>query len=106
VKVTDEHVHDSKMLPQLIECVTKSKNNTIDKLFAECAYDDSIFEYFVDKVIFLPCIKVRKNARIKWKKGNIFRNLLVLAQKKIFKNGKIAKAMTDNDGMQKLFFHV
>gem|GEM_PF-2834448 len=48
------------MLPQLIECVIKSQNNTIDKLFAECAYDDGIFEYFVDKVIFLPCIKVRK----------------------------------------------
>ena len=60
MKVTEEHVHDSKMLPQLIECIIKSKNNTIDKLFVECAYDDGIFEYFVDKVIFLPCIKVRK----------------------------------------------
>ncbi len=30
----------------------------------------------------LPCIKVRKNARIRWKKGNILRNLSVLTQKK------------------------
>ena len=30
----------------------------------------------------MPCIKVRKNARIRWKKGNILRNLSVVAQKK------------------------
>jgi hypothetical protein len=29
----------------------------------------------------LPCIKVRKNAGVRWKKGNILRNLSVLAQK-------------------------
>ena len=29
----------------------------------------------------LPCIKVRNNARLRWKKGNILRNLSVLAQK-------------------------
>ncbi len=29
----------------------------------------------------LPCIKVRKNAKVRWKKGNIFRNLSVLAQR-------------------------
>ncbi|HEY6534914.1 MAG TPA: transposase [Candidatus Nitrosocosmicus sp.] len=29
----------------------------------------------------MPCIKVRKNPRVKWKKGNILRNLSVLAQR-------------------------
>ena len=29
----------------------------------------------------LPCIKVRKNAKVRWKKGNILRNLSVLAQR-------------------------
>ena len=29
----------------------------------------------------IPCIKVRKNARVRWKKGNILRNLSVLAQR-------------------------
>ncbi len=29
----------------------------------------------------LPCIKVRKNARVGWKKGDILRNLSVLAQR-------------------------
>ena len=30
----------------------------------------------------LPCIKVRNNSRVGWKKGNFYRNLSVLAQKK------------------------
>ena len=30
----------------------------------------------------LPCIRVRNNSRVRWKKGNTFRNLSVLAQKK------------------------
>lgn len=35
IKVTDEHVHDSKALPELIEKITKSNNMTsIGKLFA------------------------------------------------------------------------
>jgi len=29
----------------------------------------------------LPYIKVRKNAKVRWKKGNILRNLSVLAQR-------------------------
>jgi len=51
MKVTDdEHVHDSRMLSQLVEDVTKSKNMTIDKLFADGAYDDNeIFGCLSDK---------------------------------------------------------
>ena len=30
----------------------------------------------------MPCIKVRQNARVGWKKGNILRNLSVISQKK------------------------
>jgi hypothetical protein len=33
----------------------------------------------------MPCIKVRKNARVGWKKGNILRNLSVIAQKDLQK---------------------
>ena len=52
------------------------------KLFADGAYDNNdVFRCLTDKGI-LPCIKVRKNAKVRWKKGNIFRNLSVLAQKK------------------------
>jgi hypothetical protein len=30
----------------------------------------------------LPCIKLRKNAKVGWKKGNTLRNLSVISQKK------------------------
>ena len=54
---------------------------TIGKLIADGAYDgNDIFRYLGDKGI-QPCIKVRKNSRVRWKKGNILRNLSVLAQR-------------------------
>ena len=50
MKVTDEHVHDSKALPELVNDVTKSdKQITIGKLFADGAYDgNEIFRYLSD----------------------------------------------------------
>src|SRR5215510_8277461 len=47
MKVTDEHVHDSKELPGLIEDIIKSDNiMTIGKLFADGAYDgNEIFKF-------------------------------------------------------------
>ena len=85
MKVTDdEHVHDSKAVPGLIKDIIKSDNSMIPigKLFADDgAYDDNeIFKFLADSGI-LPCIKVRRNAKVRWKKGNVLRNLSVLAQK-------------------------
>ncbi|HXT83348.1 MAG TPA: transposase, partial [Verrucomicrobiae bacterium] len=82
MKITDEHVHDSKALPGLVnEIIVSDKKITLGRLFADGAYDgNDIFRYLGDNGI-LPCIKVRKNAIISWKKGNILRNLSVLAQK-------------------------
>ena len=87
MKVTDEHVYDSKELPELVDNIIKSDDmttkttTTIGKLFADGAYEgNEIFRYLEDNGI-LPCIKVRKNARVRWKKGNILRNLSVLAQR-------------------------
>jgi hypothetical protein len=82
MKVTDEHVHDGKALPELVDEVIKSDNMvSIGKLFGDGAYDNNdIFRYLSDNGI-LPCIKVRKNARVRWKKGNFLRNLSVLAQR-------------------------
>ena len=85
MKVTDEHVHDGKALPKLVNDVIKSNNITaIGKVFADGAYDSNdIFRCLADKGMFPYCIKVRKNAKVRWKKGrNIIRNLSVLAQKK------------------------
>lgn len=80
MKVTDEHVHDSKALPELVEDIIKS-NKTVGKLFADGAYDgNDIFRCLADNGI-LPCIKVRKNAKVKLKTGHILRNLSVISQK-------------------------
>ena len=60
MKVTDEHVHDSKMLPELVQNIIKSNSATASKLFADGAYDSNeTFRYLSDNEI-LPCIKVRK----------------------------------------------
>src|SRR4051812_63513 len=82
IKVTNEHVHDSKALPILVNDVIKSNYTTaIGKLFSDGAYDSNdIFRCLTNNGI-LPCIKVRKNSRVRWKKGNFFRNLSVLAQR-------------------------
>jgi hypothetical protein len=89
IKVTDEHAHDSKMLPELIDEIIDSDNiTTIGKLFADGAYEgNEIFRNLGDNGI-MPCIKVRKNAKVRWKKGNIFRNLSVLAQRNDIKKCK------------------
>ena len=87
MKVTaDEHVHNSKAFPGLVKDVIKSDNITpivICKLFADDgAYEDNnIFRCPADNGI-LPCIKVRKNSKVGWKKGNILKNLSVISQKK------------------------
>jgi hypothetical protein len=63
MKVTDEHVHDSKTLPGLVENIIKS-NKTVGKLFADGAYDSNdIFRCIAGNGIF-TCIKVRKNVEL------------------------------------------
>ena len=84
MKVTDEHVHDSKPLPELVNDIVKSNNMTaIGKLFADDgAYEgNNIFRYLSADNGILSCIKVRKNAKIKLKAGNFIRNLSVISQK-------------------------
>ena len=74
IKVTDdEHVHDSKALPELVENIIKSDSVTttaIGKLFADGAYDgNDVFRCLADNGIF-PCIKVRKRMlKLDGKKG-------------------------------------
>jgi hypothetical protein len=93
MKVADEHVHDSKALPELVNDIVKSDRKlTIGKLFGDDgAYEgNGIFRYLSADNGILPCIKVRKNARVRWKKGNILRNLSVLTKEMIYKSGRIA----------------
>ena len=71
MNVTDEHIHDSKALPGLVENIIKSEEmstttTTTGKLFGEGAYEgNEIFRYLGNNGI-MPCIKVRKNARVRW----------------------------------------
>jgi len=85
MKVTDENTHDSKALPELVENIIKSEEmstTAIGKLLGDGAYEgNEIFRYLGDNGI-LPCIKVRMNSRVRLKKGNMLRNLSVLAQRK------------------------
>src|SRR6476659_5863481 len=88
IKVTDEHGHDSKILPELVDEIIKSgstattRTKALGKPLGDCAYKgNDIFRYLEDNGI-LPCIKVRKRMlELDRKKGNFFRNLSVLAQK-------------------------
>ena len=91
IKVTDEHVHDSKALPQLVEDIIKSDCMTITaiaiaigKLFGDgVAYDgNEIFRCLGEKGI-LPCIKVRKNtSRVGRKKGTYYKKSISSGTKK------------------------
>ena len=81
MEVTDEHIHDSKMLPKIVDDISKSKHVTVGKIIADCAYDsNTVFKCLADSGI-LPCIKVRKNAKAK-KTNHLLRNLSVISQKK------------------------
>ncbi len=88
MKVSDEHVHHTMALPELVEDIAKSKSVTIDEILADGAYDgNDIFACLSDNGI-LPCIKVRKNVRIKLKTNHILRNLNVISQRNDLKKWK------------------
>ena len=83
MKVTDEHIHDSMVLPKIVNDIAISKHVTVDKIIADdgAYYDsNSVFKCLADNGI-LPCIKLRKNAKLK-KTNHFLRNLLVTSQKK------------------------
>ena len=65
MKVTNEHVHDSKPLPELVDNIIKSDGMTtaISKLFGDSAYDGNEIFRCLGEYGILPCIKVRKNAK-------------------------------------------
>ncbi len=68
----------------LFDNIIKS-NKTVGKLFADGAYNsNNIFNCIAENGI-PPCIKVRKNVRIKLKKRHFLRNLSVIAQRNDFK---------------------
>ncbi len=81
MKVTYEYVHDSRVLPGLVnDAMESDKKIVIGKLIADGTYEgNDIFRYLEDKGI-MPCIKVRKNFRTRLKTGHILRNLSVISE--------------------------
>ena len=87
MEITDEHVHDNRMLPTLVDDLVKSNEYIIDKFLADGAYDSNdTFRYLSENGI-ISCIKVRKNSRVR-KSAHIFRNLSVITQRHDFKQWK------------------
>ena len=87
MEITDEHVHDNRMLPTLVDDLVKSNEYIIDKFLADGAYDSNdTFRYLSENGI-IHCIKVRKNSRVR-KTAHIFRNLSVITQRHDFKQWK------------------
>ena len=87
LKVTDEHVHDGKVLPKLVEDIKKSKHMIVGKILTDGAYDsNAVFGCLTDNGI-MSCIKVRKKAIVKKTNHNL-RNLLVISQKNILQRWK------------------
>jgi transposase len=82
MEITDEHVHDNKVLPRLVNNTSIDGFVMIDRVLGDGAYDsNATFKYLSENGI-MPCIKVRKNSRVRWKTANLFRNLSVIAQRR------------------------
>ncbi len=73
---TDEHhVHDSNCTQNIIK-----SNKIIGKLFDNGTYDgNDIFRYLSTDDGILPCVKVRKNAKVRLKKTH-FKKLSGICQ--------------------------
>jgi Transposase DDE domain len=78
--VTSEQVHDSQVLPVLIEDITIKQNKIVNTVIADGAYDNNNnFQYLSFNGI-KPVIKIRKNARIR-NDNHYLRNKTVKVQK-------------------------
>ena len=85
--VTKEDVHDGKILKELVGDVI-SKNNHIQKVLADGAYDSKDNFEYLDKLKITPVIKVKKNSSIKNNLKFIPRKSSILEQLKDIKQWK------------------
>ncbi len=84
LEVTDEKVHDAKVMPKLVEYIMKRSNNNIKikSALGDGSYDSNEnFKYLLQKKRIQPGIKVRKNSIISLK-NNSLRNREVYSQSK------------------------
>ena len=78
--VTSEQLHDSQILPELIEDITIKQNKAIDMTIADGAYDNNKIFQFLSFNNIKPAIKVRKNSVCR-KSNHCIRNQTVKIQK-------------------------
>src|SRR3954451_52174 len=93
LEVTDEKVHDSKMMKKLVENVLKIKPNKkkIKSLLGDGAYDSNDnFGFLNEKKKIDPIIKVKRNSVI-LSRNNMIRNKEVRQQTKDFLKWKKKK---------------
>jgi Transposase DDE domain len=88
LEVTDEKVHDGKVMDKLVERILKSNNNmNINSVLADGSYDSNKnFKYLYEKKI-LPGIKIKKNSITSTKNTNT-RNKEVTLQQQYFDRWK------------------
>jgi len=85
LEVTDEKVHDGKVMPRLIDHVLKNNKNIIIKsALGDGSYDSNENFKFLQKNKIRPAIKIRKNSIVSLK-SNRLRNREVYSQKDLFK---------------------
>jgi hypothetical protein len=87
MNVTKENIHDGKILKELVGDVV-SKNNNIQKILADGAYDSKDNFKYLDELKITPVIKVRKTSSIKNNTNCTPRKLSVLEQFKDIKRWK------------------
>ena len=82
MRATDEHVHDGKALPELVDHMTKPNKK---QQFANCLLMvpmmAMIFLDIYRTIKFHPALKQEKTQEIKFKTNHVLRNLSVLAQR-------------------------
>ena len=87
--VTSEQVHDSQVLPVLIDDITIKQNKIVNTVITDGAYDNNNnFQYLSFKGI-KPAIKVRKNSRCR-KNNHYLRNKTVKMQKNNLQQWKVS----------------
>jgi hypothetical protein len=87
--VTSEQVHDSKVLPVLIEDITIKQNKIVDSIIADGSYDNNKNFQFLSFKGIKPAIKVRKNSRCR-KTNHYLRNKTVKMQKNNLQQWKVS----------------
>src|SRR6478735_10960089 len=89
LEVTDEKVHDGKVIKQMIEQILNNNHNIKIKSFlGDGAYHSNESFKYLQKKRIRPIIKVKRNSNISTKENNKIRNREVGFQIRIIINGK------------------